>query len=101
MEQNLKFKLAVYEYIDGYLTGYRVIHEVRDNGYEGLVMVSEPLDVVFDIRQKDEIVAEIVEGIEASIDKLRNETIIKINKLEGKKAEFLALTLMGCHNESK
>lgn len=90
----LIFKVAVFEYTtSSWIAGHRSVLQYVDRPQEEIIRISEIEEIEFIPRKKDEIVPEMVKSIQAEIDKLRTETIEKINELECKKAELLALTL--------
>lgn len=90
--EEITFNIAVFEYVSGSISGYRFASDTRyRTNCIDTVRISDAMDVKFTIRDKNELIHEVVEKINLEIEKLKEEFLGNKAILETKKLELMAL----------
>ena len=93
--KKITMNAAVYEYIGtgqlSSLAGLHFISSIERNDQD-VVRISEWREIEFEAIQMDSIIPELIKNIDDQIARIKEEAIEKCSKLQGQKAELLAIT---------
>ena len=94
MEDTIKINVAVFEYLAigamSAMAGYQIATNVNRTDSD-VMRVSEWMEVEFKKIPVHEILPIMVRNIEEEIEKIKDDALRRIDALQGKKAELLAL----------
>lgn len=82
-----------------FTTSYGLVVALDSNGNDDMAQISERIEVDFPELSKNEIISNQLLAIDALIDQAKQEAIDKMNNLNQRKQELLALTHQGERNE--
>ena len=95
MSEKIIMKVAVYEYTAtgdcSCMAGFRLATD-NDRKDSNVMRISEWQTVEFTRIPMEEILPEMVKNIDDEIESIKDEAMRRVSKLQGKKAELLALS---------
>ncbi len=86
-----KTRVAVYKYFD---IDMECVYSEDMESCTDLVRISEYIDVLFSPRAEEEIIPDIIAGLDKEAAKVREEAIASLNKIAERKAEILQITFV-------